>query len=493
MKLVKIFALFIFVTTLMLSFQNCSPSQNKTLLGSNSSGITEAEAVNINAPFAYDMVVDTISYNSCVGTGLNANGLFGIKMGVNEGFVDRDGKGTVKAGLKLRTDFLTYIGKNVSAIYPSTVITPSQIEFILQNSTANKNARVQYAIRKKTDLSIAVDVIQPSGSDPVIPGRDGQVEVASLASDPVLTHLTKNIQFGENGVLLSEGQRVYNLYSASAPQAIQATFGYSNYVDETYPLSTISPTPFENFGIGEAYSDRVRQRFNSAGTDKYVATVTYGDPTKGTSDYGLSQPLRMNSASADKTKAYGRGYAFRFDAASTRAGWKSNQLRAITETNLVDGTPVTGGTSWSCENYVIMKDNQLNNARPDQPGCSQLTASDMQNSAITEKVKRLRRHYTDDEWSIGLFYAKNSIYAPAARAAQPLCLVPKKASCYLPTGLPDGVSDMGVNYDPNTECYLYAYSVMGVSYTGNPGIDAARALGRCAQYASICVRTSGNY
>lgn len=499
MKLVKIFALILFTTVIAVSFQNCSPSQNTGLLGSKKTSDelkNEVNQVTDSAPFAYDMVIDTISYNSCVGLDLNKAGIHGIKMGVNEGFVDNNGSGAVKGGIKLRTDFLTYVGKNISPIYPSTVITPAQIQYILQNSTANKNAFLQFAIRKRIDLSPAIDLIDTnssSGSIAVTPERDGWVENAPLFSDPVLTGLTKGVQFGTKGTLLSEGPRLYNLYEVSDVRPIEYSFGYSNYADQTYPVTPSDSSggqSDEPYGFGEAHSDRVRLRFNSSGTDKLLATVTYGDPYgEGTTDYGLSNPLRPSST--DKTKAYGRSYAFRFESLSTRAGWRSNQLRQITESNLVDNTPASGA-SWNCENYVVMKQNQWNNPKASEPACVALTTIDLQNSNLAGKVKRLRRHYSESNWNIGLFYPKNGIYIPGARGVQPLCLVPKLAECYLPTTLPNG-TDIGINYDPTTECYLYAFSVMGVSYPNNPTLDAKRAFGRCAQYASICVRSSTNY
>jgi len=494
MKLVKIFALILFTTLFAVSFQNCSPSQNTGLLGSKQAGKDDAEKVSIDAPFAYDMVIDTISYNSCVGVDLNSSGVHGIKMGVNEGFVDNNGTGAVKAGLKLRTDFLTYVGKNISPIYPSTVITPAQIQYILQNSDANRNAYLQFAIRRRTDLSPAIDLINPTSSNTVVVPRDGVVDQAPLYADPVLTGLTKGVQFGSNGTLLSEGARLYNLYEVSDVRPIEYSFGYSNYADETYPATPSDGSNtgeiFEPYGFGEAYSDRVRQRFNSSGTDKYIATVTFGDPfAANSSDYGLSNPLRPSSS--DKTKAYGRSYAFRFESISTKAGWRSNQLKQITESNLVDNTPASGA-SWTCENYVVMKQNQWNNPKADEPACVPLTPIDLQNANLAGKVKRLRRHYLESNWNIGLFYPKNSIYVPGARGAQPICVVPKMGECYLPTTMPDN-TDIGVNYDPTTECYLYAAPVMGVSYTGNPTLPNQRRLGRCAQYASICVRSSTNY
>lgn len=492
MKLVKIFALILFTTLVAVSFQNCGPSQNTGLLGSKQAGVDEAKKVVIDAPFAYDMVVDTISYNSCVGVNLNTSGIHGIKMGVNEGFVENTGTGAVKAGIKLRTDFLTYVGKNISPVYPSTVITPLQIQNVLQNSEANKNAYLQFAIRHRTDLTPAIDLINPTNTNTTVVPRDGTVENAALFADPVLAGLTKGVQFGSNGVLLAEGPRLYNLFEVSDVRPIEYSFGYSNYTDETYPETPSNSNGaqvLEPYGAGEAYSDRVRQRFNSSGTDKYLATITYGDPFDGSADNGLSNPFRASSA--DKTKAYGRSYAFRFESLSNKAGWRSNLLKQITESNLVDNTPASGA-SWSCENYVVMKQNQWNNPKADEPACVALNPIDLQNTTLAGKVKRLRRHYLESNWNIGLFFPKSAIYTPAGRVAQPICVVPKNADCYLPTTMPDG-TDIGVNYDSTTECYLFAANIMGVTYTGNPTYSAQRALGRCAQYASICVRSSTNY
>ncbi len=487
MKLVKSFAVILFITVIIMSFQNCSPAQNTGLLGAKTDSSSLVTSVVDSTPFAYDMVVDTISYNSCVGSDLNNSGIHGIKVGVNEGFVDSNGSGIVKAGIKLRTDFLQYVGKNISPIYPSTVITPAQIQNLLQNSKANKNAYIQYAVRKRSDLSVAPDVIQPSATTAVTYLRDGFVENAPLYADPVLTALTKNVQFGENGLILSEGPRIYNLHDVGAPQAIEASFGYSNYADETYP-ATSGQSVDEPYGFGEAYSDRVRQRFNSAGSDKYILAVTFGDPNTGSADNGLNSPVRKSSS--DTTKAYGRSFTFRFDSASTKAGWRSNLLKQVSESNLVDNTPASGA-SWSCENTVIMKPNQWNNSQLNEPACVPLISADLQNASVAGKVKRLRRHYLDANWNIGFYYAKNAVYNPGTRTSQPLCLAPKITDCYLPTTLPMG--DIGVNYDTNSECYLYAASVMGVNYTGNPDLNTARRLGRCAQYASLCVRSSTNY
>lgn len=483
MKLVKTFALIFIITVIIASFQNCSQQQGTTLLGESSSNSSQADAVATSAPFAYDLVADTISYNSCVGQDLNNAGIHGLKIGVNEGFADALGSGVVKAGLKLSTDFLNYIGKNLSPIYPSTTITPGQIQYVLQNSTANKDMFIQYAVRRRSDLSVVMDLISPASGSVVTPSRDGFVESAALSMNPVLTALTKNIQFSADGSILSEGPRVYNLYEPNAARAIEASFGFSNYADDTYPATNGNST-LEPFGFGEAYSDRVRQKFNASSSDKYLLTITYGNPqAAAASDYGLSNPQRPSET--DKTKAYGRSYALRFDQAGTKAGWRPNLLKQVVESNLSDNSPVSG-VSWSCDNFVIMKQNQWNNTQASEPACAPLITSDLQNAVRAQQVKRLRRHYSESDWNIGLFYNKNASYDPAGRANQPLCLVPKNNECYLSTTI--GTTDIGINYDTSSECYLYAASVMGVSYTGNPTIDVQRQLGRCAQYASLCIR-----
>ena len=95
------------------------------------------------------------------------------------------------------------------------------------------------------------------------------------------------------------------------------------------------------------------------------------------------------------------------------------------------------------------------------------------------------------KWNIGLYYAKRALHVPPVRVNQTLCLVPKKAECYLPVAV-SGV-DVGVQYDPGQECYLSRHAQMGVTYDASlTSLDAKRALGRCAQYASICTRTNSN-
>lgn len=480
MNIVKTFALFFIISGLFLFFQNCSVQQNGGILGGKESPAVVADKITTNAPFAYDLVADTISYNSCVGENLNNSGIHGLKIGVNEGFVDS--AGTIQGGLKLRTEFLQYVGLNVPARYPSTVITPAQIQTLLQDSKANKDTYVQFAVRRKSDLAVMPDLINPTSLQLTLP-RDGVLNFAPLSRDPVLSRLTKGVVFGEKGLIISEGERIYNLQDDSAPAPIQASLGYSSIFDETYAkLNT--PLDLENFAMGERYSEVVRNRFNLASDDKYLLAVTFGSGSSATgSDYGLNTPRRPDDTV--KSRAYGRSYALQFNMfrSPSAAGWKNNALKAVTEVDLTGaGANVR---PWTCSNYVIMKQNQWNNAKLEKPSCTPLLASDFNNATMANAVKKLRRHYSESEWNIGLFYDAYQAYDPNTRGTQPICLVPKSNECYLPT---ENVifpgADVGVNYNPLTECYVY--NQFGVSYS-QPILNV-KAAGRCAQFASICTR-----
>ncbi|MCC2680302.1 MAG: hypothetical protein K0R29_2878 [Pseudobdellovibrio sp.] len=482
-------------------FVGCTIQNTPSLLTADSSADTNRTKLLNDVPFAYDLALDTISYNSCVGIGLTASGIHGLKIGANEGFTEQNDSGSVKAGLKLRTDFLQYVAKNISPAYPNTTVVPSQIQYLLENSTRNKELYIQYAVRDKGNLLTVLDVIQGTGSPTI--NRDGFYENQLLSLDPVLTAVTKNVVFGPNKTVTSEGPRVYNLGSAGSPDPIEASFSFSHAIDESYPATQGVD---DGLGAGEEYSDRARQRFNST---QNILTVTFGNPTdvssSDTSDSsGLNAPRRPTASVL--TKAYGRAYELSFKSKSPSIpSQRRNILNNVVEKDLETGNLSPGGSSWTCENYLIMRPNELNNKKATEAACSEILAADFAHptlgAELKRKVARIRRHYSETEWAVGVFIRANTQYDPDARLAQPICMVSKATNCYLPTvGIltSDPSRDVGVNYNAaienNTaECYLSRYSQMGVSYIGNKTGDAARSLGRCPQYASICVRTSTSF
>ncbi len=505
MKMMKRFAfgLGVIVPAVWL-FVGCTIQSTPSLLTADSSAETNRTKLLDSVPFAYDLALDTISYNSCVGIGLTSSGIHGLKIGANEGFVEQTDSGAVKAGLKLRSDFLQYVAKNVDPAYPNTTVVPSQIQYLLENSTRNKDLLIQYAVRDKGNLRTVLDVINPAATNGVPElNRDGFYESQLLSLDPVLTSITKNVVFGAGKTVTAEGPRIYNLGSAVSPDQIEASFSFSAASDNTYPQTQGVD---DGQGAGEEYSDRVRSKFNST---QNILTVTFGNPTSTTSSdqtesNGFNAPRRPNESVL--SKAYGRSYELSFKSKSPSiSSQRRNILNTVVERDLETGSAAPGGASWGCEHYVIMRPNELNNKKVTEPACSEILAVDLANPTfgpgLKTKVARIRRHYTESEWAIGFLIKANTSYDPTTRLQQPICMVSKVASCYLPTtGIitTDETKDVGVNYnaaiDNNTaECYLSRYSQMGVSYIGNKSGDAARLLGRCPQYASICVRTSTSF
>jgi len=482
------------ITCIVSCIVSCTVQQNQSLLSAKTTSGDAAQKILDKVPFAYDVAIDTISYNSCVGNSLNASGLHGIKLGVNEGFIDSNGTGAVKGGIKLRSDFLVYMAKNVDPTFPNTTITPAQIQYILQNSEANKDLKIQYAVRNTSDLKVVVDLVQPTGTDTIVQGRDGIYEGSILSNEPLLSAMTKNVKFGPGGIVLSEGPRIYNVGSKSSPDPIEGSLGYNNASDTSFPpVANVN----DNTGAGEQKSDLIRADFNS---NKYMLAVTFGNETLvSSSDFtpslGFNSPRRKTAT--DLKRAYGRGYEFSFSSKNPGlSSWRKNLLTKVTEKNLEDGRLV-GGVSWTCENIVIMKPNQLNNKKVTEPACAELIASDLADQTIATKVKNIRRHYSEDQWSIGLLYDVGSPpYSLATRTSNStLCLVHKQTNCYLPTNIltSDPSADVGVQYDSTQECYLSRFAEMGVTYVGNKTGDAARNLRRCAQYASICIRSSTSF
>lgn len=506
---------FCFLTQIFLF--SCAPQGNGIL--NNPSKISDVvdQAIKV-APFAYDVAVDTISYNSCISLDVKNSTVHGLKIGASEGFTDPV-TGASRAGLKLRTDFLQYVGKNFKPEYPNTVIKPSQIQKILESSDNNKDAFIQFAIRQKSDYAAIPDLISPGGNGTK---AIAQVPRDLTVIDKVLHlgllgyNITKNVQFTSAGNVLAEGPRVYNLSDAPDPIILEASFNLNATSDASVTVAAPVAGVVENYGYAEAYPQKVRDDFNAK---RNLLTVTFGGDQNvpDTAVVGgipvnhinnLKRPTLANSQSVDNSKAFGRGFQLTFDAPSgtTFPSWVKSQLTKVSEISLDNGSPV-GGTSWACESFVIMRQTEWDNNRmystswinkdtTVEPSCSPILGTDLTgtNGAFRQaQIKRIRRHYSANDWNIGLYLPaapRTGYTLPSRDAMTKICLVPTAAtSCYLPTtGILDDstlkTTDVGIQYDTNQDCYL---TMQGT------GPDTKRSLGRCAQFASICVRTSSNF
>lgn len=516
-KLLKITKLY--STTLASCFVfvvGCTPSGNG-ILDSKSSISEVIDNTTKQAPFAYDLAADTISYNSCTALS-NTQAVSNLKIGVSEGFINTNGNGAVKGGIKLKTEFLQYIGKYFTPAAPSSTIIPAQVLRVLNKSAVNQNARIQFSIRRKNNLNLFVDQIASSMSEtysatPLV-GRDATLIAAELNSGYAGELLTKDIKYTTAGTILSEGARNYNLSGTQQSITLHGAFRLNQTEDSsiTLPPPPANYTPKEyNFGAAELYSQNVRNKFNATDSSKIIVTALFSTSASGSTDVDKILSIKRPDPK-DLTKAYGRGYALQFTAkSSTVAGWTNkNILSGVTEIDLSTGSNVTGST-WTCEHFPIVRDSQYDKIRKDgDPQCTALLATDLppERQGRQLQIKKIRRHYPESEWKIGLFIPPSTTLASsvASRTAQRdswgLCVTPKTLSCYLPTGTEfmdnpslltaAGKTEFGVQYDPTKECYLTAYNSLGINYSVSTD-DQRRMLGRCAQYASICTRTSTNF
>lgn len=503
----------ILVLALSILVFSCTP-KGEGILNNQSSIADTVDNYTKQAPFAYDIAADTISYNSCVNYVADASSANnpGLIIGVNEGFVTTNGNGAVKGGLKLRTAFLQYIGRYLKPQAPSSSITPAQVQRVLQQSTANQNAYLQYSIRKKTDLSINIDQISPGANNAnsliPLPNRDAIVFLQDLTGGFVGNSLTKEIKYTGTGTVLSEGPRTYNLSDTPDPVAIQASFGVNQTADETLPISTETSTnPEIKFGVAEYYSDLVRKKFNSTGNDRVILTAVFGGKATDVIGVGATEETisMIRRQGTDVSKAFGRGYSLKFEPKVRNvAGWVNNVLSgtAVTEIDLATGTSVQG-SQWSCDNYLIVLPSHYDNKKLTEPTCSPLLSTDM-NEARQLAVKKIRRQHSSADWNIGLFIPKDTALGVtvadriASRNNFQVCVSPRRSSCYLPTtqifsSAENVGKDAGIQYDTSQECYLTAYNLMGANYTNAATPDAKRLLGRCANYLSVCTRSSTNF
>ncbi len=470
------------------------------------------------APFAFDYVADTISYNSCTNfvNGVNSEtGIPGFMIGANEGAADTTGSGASKGGLKLRSDFLSYVGKNFVAEYPSATISADQIKRVISNSPANQNAYLQFAIRDKNDLTIVLDLINPvQASDKIAQvDRDAKVVLADLSSGYVANILTNEIVFNSNNTVLKEGSRKTVLSQSGFNTLTQATLGFNATADSTSPALSVDPNNTNkeiSFGKAEYFAEVIRNGFNS-NTNKLILTSVYGgkisDVISGANTTEatittLKRPSATGNTTVDLSRAYGRGYSLTFTSKATNvAGWAKNILSSVSETDLSTGSAVNGVT-WTCENVVIARSDHWNNKMANQPNCTPLLAADI---TATRKalLRKIRRQYSESEWNVGLFIPSSATQSSVAsdrrtkdRPKYAMCISPIGKSCYLPTtGIvtTDPSYDVGINYDPTKECYLTSYVSHGFNYSSATTDDNRRKLGRCAQYASICTRNSSSF
>lgn len=378
---------------LVVSFQNCGKAgfdgsldnnidlTSDTALSLKYGGTTAAKIANI--PFAIDATFDQIAYNSCAKSGLATNkGYFTISAGAY---------GSFGGGVKLTSQYYSYIDANFFPIYPETTITEAQYRSYLADSPANSEAQPVLAIRTNNSLT---DIHSASKSATL--GVDVVPMVSSLTDSLLMTSLSKN-----------------------------TTTTYFPFSSEGKVLEAKL-----TFNSDEALAQSFRDDLMQAG----LMTLTYSK--KG----GEINEVRAPSSATPVKKAYGRAYRLTFGnvnatlGGNTRANNPNNILTEVYEGNLENSS--AAGTQWQCaqaRRYMVVR------AQDAATACPAEDPSTLTNPSYRHELQVVRRHLRADQWDVNITNR---------------CVVPKSGSstaCY-PEETLNGVA-VGVQYDRTLECF----------------------------------------
>lgn len=413
-----------------LSFQNCGKagfdSSLDSSLGSASTDAAlatkygEATGALVAAvPFAFDTGFDQITYNSCSESTLTGQpGFFSIKAGAYQNM-----------GIKLNSNFFSYVDSNFKPSYGESSISATQYASYLGDSPANKGAVANFAIRSKANLYNVY-----SAASSVTMGTDVLSLVGNLTDPAIVDGLTdKNA-------------------------------GYTSY----FPFSTESTTIEATLTFNSSQS--VAQAFRSVLAGDGLLAATY------LSSASDPNTIRSPSSTTPMKTAYGKGYSLTFtqpasvNATSGRVT-PLNIIGSITETDLSTGYGT--GASWNCSRqYMIIR------SQDQASYCPALTWDQLQDASIRRELEIARRQLRTDQWDI------NPVYH---------CAVPKgQVSCYnedfvngaaagvnyFPGGDPSAVAG-----SPESKGECFNPLLQAGSYS-----TATIPTKRCANFITICAR-----
>lgn len=381
-----------------LFFQNCgkagfddalSSEDDISALGDDSAGI----------PFAYDMVLDEIAYNSCANDQLvnNSPGMFTIKAAAS-----------TFGGVKLRTDFVNWAKQTLKPEYPNETVTDAQIKKFIGSNRSLSNAVPQLAIRGRQSPQTLFPL---GGSSSATVGVDYVNLLGDLADDRWSNTLMNQFNVSPNlGV---------------------------NF----FPLAPGGARIFEgqlSYNKSEAHRNSLRLNLSQS----YQLTNTYravsGDL------FAARAPI-----SASASQAYGRGYNLNFSQAVTYyqlqvfgnmnvwANAQASTLSAVSEVSDLNNPSFVNSNAWSCDisdRYIVVhKDHAAQYCPPENYNA-------VVNIPLGQQVhEKLRRVLKPEHWDVNVGLR---------------CVVPKTSNCYKPEADPTTGVQVMVQYDAAQPCYV---------------------------------------
>lgn len=351
----------ILLALLVTSFQNCGKAgfdseMGQSVLDSASSSANQNLLTKYGQlygpkvqaiPFAFDVEVDQITYNSCNGSSYQKKpGAFTFKVGAYK----------ATSGLKLRQTYHDYITNNFKPVYPNTVVTEAEKKAYLYDSPNNQGVTLQFAWRNYAQPYWVRNSSSPKATvDYVDYGL-------AATDDRILTPLFKSSVASFFGL---------------APEVQQRTLEYSIFYNQS-----------------EAWADWFRRDMTSAGNDgqRGILALTFKKPS--------GEAFEPAAPTANDPKvAYGRGFTFIFGKHGSAPALNNpeNVLTGVSEVNLETSAkaPVTG--SWSCPSTL-----RLLIVRPKDAAtaCPAPSFASLSNSTIRDRLKILRRHLPASQWDV---------------------------------------------------------------------------------------------
>ncbi len=423
--------------TVTIQFQNCGKAGfTDSSLATN--GLVE-EASDDSVPFAFDPILDTISYDSCFG-GNTANSAahYTFKVGAYD-----------KGGVALTSDYLNHVTSTLKPTYPNSVVTIEQVKQYTSETAINKGAAIQLALRNKSNTDVIINS-SGTGSGTAVAGSDFAELLGPLTSDIWMSSLfatnsersslaqpNRFFPLADPGTNILEGSLRFN-YSSGSPSAT----GYA--------------------------ANKLRD-FLANG---YLLSLTFAPE--------LSEQLFFARRSGtDTTKAFGRGYKLEFrnsaslpsadrpifhsrngETGSPKSIVPPNLLTSVTEFDLNDSKTAIR-TTWECPaqlKLIVIDNNQQLIQQPNicpEEDVTSLTASEMQYLDIA------RRHLRPELWRINIRQG----------CAVPLGGDPNR--CYSESSTAAAQAE----YFSSQDCHSYLNS--------NPSLTKI-----CANYVSFCIKVN---
>lgn len=424
---------------ILLFFQNCA--DNGADSGDSTNLNSETDPKILNAPFAYEVRPNQITYMSCtdkVGSSQvnigNQEAFFVFKAGSydNTPFFNYPATNidTINSGVRLNDTFMAYMNNKFKPPYGSqdmTSASPDQIKQVLQLSPNNKGAQVQMALRLIgfPETPADLNILTFDGKNTKL-DNDFVNFAMPLSDDSMLLHLTQ----GRN----KQWMRYF-----------PANDMKKNFEGMLYFK------PSGSTGYSENHAKEIRESM----LRKYLLTFTFTlDPN--TSDTSKNQPAyKARSLDGEGNKLYGAGYKVQFtqgtnNILSAVGGLNSKAplraLASIQEVDLLNPTSSVANSNWICPEklrlVIVSPSDEMNK-------CPPMTYEQVSKSPTDLSI--IYRDLKPHLWRVNTSLR---------------CAVPKVGTCY---------PESGVEYSQGAECYD--------GLNTNPG-------GNCAHYVSICLRGS---